>query len=257
MVLVGCAGNAAPSSTITQTVTVSASASSSPGGSSSPTSSPSPSLDPQTVLAGYFDAFGTRQIMKMEAMRDFAKPGSPADLYAIHQLAAAEATSGDGGGDAPDKVTISPTEVTMTSTSVLTGDKTTSVYRDFKFDAGGRLVTWSVKGNGPLAPRIKPVKGSVTSDDITVQLQTAYVTNVGDLAVTFKVINKSDSSADVRVTDYLNPGGKQVRPQLTPVVLDPRAGAYMQAYAVMSDSKIGGKLIIDFGDGRERQLVVK
>lgn len=244
-----CSGNTevAPA-TVTVTATPSTADSASP--SPSPSASPSPTIDTQRTLANYFEAFATGDPADMRAMRQNAQKGSPADLYAIHQIAAANAA----GGFDQDEVTIGDGEVTMTSGSAAAGNRNTNVYQDFQFDPEGRLITWSVKDSGPLADRIQPLEGSITSNGVKFQLLTAYETNAGDLAVTAKMTNKGDAPVDVNVSAYINPKGRQIN---VGAYFTPRPGAYMEGYMNLGNSAPGGTLIIQFDYNTTREIVVE
>ena len=248
-VLTACSGNngGAPA---TVTVTAIPSTAESTSASPSPSPSPSPTVDTQKTLANYFEAFATRDSADMRAMRQNAQKGSPADLYAIHQIAAANAS----GSLDPDDVTIGDGTVTMTSGSAAAGDRNTNVYQDFQFDPEGRLITWSVKDSGPLADRIQPLEGSITSNDVKFQLLTAYETNAGNLAITAKMTNKGDAPVDVNVSAYINPKGRQIN---VGAYFTPRPGAFMEGYMDLGNSAPGGTLIIQFDYNTTRELVVE
>ena len=251
LVLTGCAGSSGQMSA-PATVTVTATPSDAASGSAAPSASPSPSasIDTQRTLTNYFEAFASGDPAEMRAMRSNAQKGSPADLYAIHQIAGANANSGYDR----DEVTIADGQVTMTSGSAAAGNLNTNVYQDFEFDAQGKLVTWSVKDSGPLEGRIQRLTGSITSNNVKFELLTAYETNAGGLAVTAKMTNKGDAPVDVRVSDYINPKGRQI-----PVnaFYTPQPGAYVDGYMDLGNSTVGGTLVIQFDYSTTREMVVE
>lgn len=252
LALSACTGPGGESGAAPATVTVTASPSEMPSEStsSSPSPEPSPTLDTQQTLTNYFEAFASGDPAKMREMRRNSQKGSPADLYAIHQLAVANASSGFDR----DEVSIGEGQVTLTSGSAAAGNKTSDVYEDFQFDDEGRLITWSVRQSGPLEDRIQRLSGVITSNNVKFELLTAYETNAGELSVTAKMTNKGDTAVDVNVSAYINPKGRQINVN---AYYTPRPGAYVEGYMGLGNSTIGGTLIIQFDYSTTREMTVE
>lgn len=179
----------------------------------------------------------------MEIMRQVSEPDSPADLYALHQINLAKASIAAGQRAEVDRVTVSSDQVTITSA---TGDRNPDVYTDFIFDSQGRLVTWTVEEAGPLDGRISALEGFATFNGLEFRLQTAYETNGGDLFFTFKATNDGQSTVDLVLTDYISPSGQQVEVQVTPFVISPRPGAFIDGSASIVRGEPGGTLVLQF-----------
>lgn len=249
--LAGCSGGSGETPAAPATVTVTASPGTSPGETAQPT--PTPSVDTQQTLTRYFEAFATGDSADMRPMRRAAQKGSPADLYAIHQMAVANAY----GGVSRDAVSINDDQVSIAAINELTGERTTDIYEDFVFDEDGLLVTWSVEGAGPLEGRIQPLEGSISSGGIKMQLQTAYQRNAGGLAVTYRVTNNGSEAANIVVTGYISPKGRQGEVEPTPYILDPRPGAYMDGLVGISNGEPGGTLVIQIDYINTQELVIE
>ena len=250
LLMSACTGSAGQEPSPPATVTVTATPSGAPSEAASPSPTPTPTIDTQQTLTRYFEAFVSKDPVKMREMRRYALKGSPADLYAIHQITSVNALSAFD----PDDVTIGEGQVTVTSIGALSGEKTTTVYEDFEFDEFGKLTTWTVQDSGPLDERIQKLSGSITSNDVKFELLTAYETNAGFLAVTAKLTNKGNGPVDVSVTDYINPKGRQIRVN---GFFTPRPGAYLDAYMDLGNSTVGGTLIVQFDFSTTREIVVE
>lgn len=248
--LSGCSGESGDTPAAPATVTVTAS----PGTpDETAQATPTPSVDTQQTLTRYFEASATGDPADMRPMRRAAQKGSPADLYAIYLLAAVSAF----GGLSRDAVSVSDNQVLVTSVNELTGEETTSIYENFEFDENGLLVTWSVEGAGPLEDRIQPLEGSISSGGVKMQLQAAYQTNAGDLAVTYRVTNKGSETASVLVTGYISPRGRQGKVEPTPFIMDPRPGAYMDGFLRITNGQPGGTLVVQVDYTTTQELVIE
>lgn len=208
------------------------------------------SADPQDTLTRYFESFAASDPATREAMRAEAKVGSPADVYALHQIALARVS----GHVAQGTAVISPNQVVITR-ETSTGTDVRDVYTDFEFDPDGRLVTWSVEGAGPLEPRIWRLNERLSVDGLTFELQTAYRTNAGDLALTYRATNLTDRQVVVAVRGYVSPEGRQDQVDSFPGFMDPLPGAYTEGYSSVPNGEPGGRLIIDLG-GTQQEIVV-
>lgn len=207
--------------------------------------------DHTQVLEQYFNAFATDVAAQMEPMKAAAAPNSPAYLYAVHQINAAIASEGANSPTTPSTATVTDGTVTMV-TKGLDADTTeeqrkdaTNVYSAFTYE-NGLISSWTTDPGGLLTPRISALTGSVTKLGITLTLKTAYVTNAGDLFITYDVQNKSKKKASVVVNGYLNPDGRQVQVSATPYQLAPIPGAFATGMAQITNGKLGGSLTIEF-----------
>ncbi|MEI2718263.1 MAG: hypothetical protein V9E98_14950 [Candidatus Nanopelagicales bacterium] len=228
---------AACSSGTTSTSGESAAASGEPAGS-------------EQVLTDYFTAFATQDSGDMKPMLKSSAPGSPAFLYARHQINGALAGESANVSSDPSEVTVSGDSVTLVDEALLDEDSSeaerqeaTTVYKDFTFAPDGRLDTWTSEPGGPLAPRVKAQSGSGSSGKVTVKASTSYVTNDGDLAVTYTVRNKSNDKAQLTPDGYLNPNRRQVDVSTYTGMLDLSPGAFADERASIDNGQPGGKLI--------------
>lgn len=217
--------------------------------------------DHEQTLGAYFNAFGTQEASKMEPMLTAAAKGSPAYIYAEHQINAALAQESANETQEPDTITVDGD--TVTQTLKLPEDATeeqkkeaTNTYTDFQFSADGLLETWTSEPGGALAPRIQAQTGKATSGQVSVDLKTAYETNGGSLMVTFEVNNKSNKKANVSITGYVNPDGRQVKVATTPYSFDPAAGSFATGSGLITNGKRGGKLIVQFDYQNESSIKV-
>lgn len=231
------------------------------GSSPSESASATQAAAQQQNLAAYFNAFGTERSQTMQPMLTAASPGSPAAVYAQHQINNATAEESDNSASDPSTVTIADGKVTIVvdvpkdSTDAVKKAATT-VYQDFQFDPSGLIVTWTADPGGPLAPRIHTEKGTVTRGGVTVLLQTAYQTNLGALALTGTVTNRSKSKASVTSPGYTNPDRRQVQVSSTPYQADPVPGGYAVTRLVITGGAFGGKLTAQFDYQTTAQIPV-
>jgi hypothetical protein len=230
--------------------------------SASSDSSASATADNTPVLKAYFDSFGTDRVSTMEPMLANSEPGSPANVYAQHQLNAATASESANNSPAPSSVVVESSKVTMQQelpkdpTDQQTAEAT-NTYSSFEYSPSGLITTWSTEPGGALAPRISSQASEVTSGKVTVLLNTAYATNSGDLSVTFTVRNKSGEKANVLISGYINPDGRQVKVTNTPYLADPAPRSFSTGSATIVSGKRGGKLIVQFDYQTDKKLAVK
>lgn len=229
--------------------------------SAEPPSSTASAVNHVPVLTNYFDAFATDRAAEMAPMLTNSEPGSPAYLYAQHQINAATASESANSSPAPSTITVTQDSVTLLSQ--LPNEPTeqqkidaTNVYSSFEYAPSGLITAWTADPGGPLAPRISAQSSKVTSAKVTVALKTAYATNSGDLSVTFDVTNKSGKKANVTITGYINPDGRQVKVVNTPYAADPAPGSFSTSAASVVSGQRGGKLIVQFDYQTDKKLPV-
>lgn len=216
----------------------------------------------QKVVEEYFNAFATQKSTTMEPMLKASAEGSPAHIYAQHQIGAVTAQESAGEGPEPDVVEYSSGEVKYRAK--LPEDATeqevadaTSVYSGFEFSPEGQLTTWTTSDGGALASRISLQSGKAEADGVTVQLKTSYVTNGGDLALTYDVKNKGKKKVSVYMKGYQNADGREVKLTNTPSTMDPGSGAFLSGYSSVTNGKAGGTLLVEFDYQTTKKIKVK
>lgn len=210
--------------------------------------SPAPAGTDET-LATYFNAFATNDSGEMKPMLTAAEPGSPAEWYAEHQINGVMADEAANESQPADTVTIDGGTVTYVY-SGLPQDATeqqrkdaTQIYKDFQFAGDGKIVTWTTDPGGALQGRITKQEGRATSGKVTITAKTAYVTNTGDLSITYDVKNKSNQQATVTPKGYINPDKRQAKVQGTPYNAELSPGSFTTASGLVENGEPGGKLV--------------
>lgn len=221
-----------------------------PGAEEATTTSEAAEGIPDAARA-YFEAFATDDLSRMGAMLDASVEGSPAALYATHQIAFTRAI-GPGFGTTVDA---SDTEIVLTATYFdLSGNEVdeSTTYADFAVE-GDKLAGFTVDGV-PIADRIRGGAPEGTSGDgVTVRIVTAYQTARGDLALNVDIANGRESV--VEIADYewslVTPDGRQVglNEELAVVPPSVEPGATAGHIVVYEQVGLGGTLrFVAFAD---------
>lgn len=177
------------------------------------TTTPSESASATDVADDFLQLLASGDLARMGGMIDLATEGSPAWLYATHQIAALRSAGGPGGS----------TDVSVDGDSIVlcqpvldaSGNETEdcNTYGDFALDRD-RLSDFSIDGV-PMADRIRSGDPAGTAaDGVTARIITAYQTARGDLALNLDITNGRDTV--VAVADYewalITSDGRQVAP---------------------------------------------
>ncbi|HEY8526933.1 MAG TPA: hypothetical protein VIL48_18315 [Acidimicrobiales bacterium] len=167
---------------------------------------------PEPVVE-YFEAFAADDLAYMQAVLDHAAEGSPAALYATHQIAVTRALGPDG---VPTTVDVDDDTIVLRATATdPSGQEVelSATFGDFEMD-GDRLSTFTVDGV-PLADRIRVGDpAGVSGNGVTVRIVTAYVTPRGDLWLNVDIANTRGDVVEVADYDWalVTPDGRQVDP---------------------------------------------
>lgn len=204
--------------------------------------------DNTAVLGKYFNAFATDKSSTMAPMLEASEPGSPAYLYAQHQINGATASEAAGNSAKPATVDVTDTTVTMkqdvaTDATDAQIKEATNVYSSFQYSTAGLIQTWTADPGGPLAGRISAQSAKGKAGGVAVTLRTAYLTNSGDLSVTFDAKNTGSKKASLTPTGYVNPDGRQVKVVTTGGSLDLQPGSFATDALSVTAGKNGGTLI--------------
>ena len=154
-------------------------------GPSSATSTPVPSSD----SAGEFST--AVEFTRLVHLGDYPAAGalvadnSPAARYIAHQTAYRRAYELNGQPiteTSPNDVTVDGDENTGAIEIEITdgGDTTTYTWKDFTFDASGKITAWTGK-SGPIDSALWSKSDSDETHGVTVKLVSAYVNNGGEL----------------------------------------------------------------------------
>jgi hypothetical protein len=141
---------------------------------------------------------------------DASVEGSPAHLYATHQIANVRAIGTSLGAAMHTEGDV----VVIMSTTGYDADgveQTESVtYRDFAVE-GGKLAGFVVNET-PVADRIRAGGEPVTVDDVSVRVVTAYQTARGDLTINVDTTNGRQDVLNVSSYEWalMTPDGRQV-----------------------------------------------
>ena len=221
-------------------------------GSSSESDAPEGATE---TLQTYFDAFATQDSKDMEPMLETSEKGSPAHMYAQHQinLAVAQESAGDSGE--PDYVTVEDDRVTLRSGLISEADfeelseeeqaDVVTVFSNFEYSTDGQLQTWVSEPGGPLADRIASQNGKATIGKVNIKLVTSYLSNGDSLFITIDVLNKSGADQSVTATGYTTPDKRQVKVSSTPYNTELKPGTRADLYVVIENGEPGGKLQFD------------
>ena len=138
---------------------------------------------------------------------------SPAARYIAHQTAAYRRAYELNGQPitetSPNDLTVDGDENTGAIEIEITdgGDTTTYTWKDFTFDASGKITAWTGK-SGPIDSALWSKSDSDEAHGVTVKLVSAYVNNGGELDV---VTELSSPKRAVRVDERERPGGRPRR----------------------------------------------
>lgn len=201
----------------------------------------------------YFEAFASEDLSRMGAMLDNSLEGSPAALYATHQIANVRAL---GSAPLPASVEVTEDNIVLRSTTYdLKGDEVEEAtnYSHFEVD-GDRLTAFTVD-DIPLADRIRAGDPIGTSGDgVTVRVVTAYLTARGDLWLNLDITNARGDV--VEVADYewslVTPDGRQLAPSenlCCPTAPSVEPSATAGHIAMFEQVRLGGTLrFVAFAD---------
>lgn len=168
--LLPLAGCGAPSTAVTPAVPAAASAA----------ASTAPSASPPSTVDNWANAVKFSELVlgnKHDQARPYASPGSPADRYVTHQIAGREAIAA-GGGPATAKET--PTVNAEAHTVSFPSGDEEAVWKDFTYDADGKVTGWTLAGTGTtLASRMWTKDAQATVKGVTVKLVSAYQNDSG------------------------------------------------------------------------------
>lgn len=192
-----------------------------PGESADPATPPADAADGDTPESAgfdplaYFDTMFSGDAAAIATLQDQTAPGSPAEAYALYQLAFAETITAFGGE-------IEESHVYLTSDGVLLcvmpGD---CVYVTDVEVIDGQLADFSVDGN-EIAPRLGRPGAAVTVDPATARVRAAYrsVTAGDALRVYLDVSSSADATFELSKAVYVDSDGN-----LTPVDRETSIGA--------------------------------
>jgi hypothetical protein len=188
----------------------------------------------------------------MGGMLDLASEGSPAWLYATHQIAALRSVGGPG---ASTDVSVDGDSIVLCQ-SVLdaSGNETEdcNTFAGFALD-GDRLSDFSIDGV-PMADRIRSGEpAGAAADGVTARIVTAYQTARGDLALNLDITNGRDTA--LAVADYewafITSDGRQVAPSELFAGMSPNVepGATAAHVVYFEQAPLGGTLrFVAFAD---------
>lgn len=166
--------------------------------------------DPSELARDYFDILGRDDLGEMAGMLDLATPGSPAHLYAQHQIAFTRAL-----GSLPGTTEVRSDAIEMCSELLDENGQTRQecyIYADFEANADtGLLESFSVDGN-PIDGRIAAGDPEgVTEQGVTVKVVTAFQATRGNMAINADVVNNLSTPVDVAEYDfeYVDADGRQ------------------------------------------------
>jgi hypothetical protein len=190
-----------------------------PGRSADDTATrPEPAAD-ETAAAfdplAYFNALFSGDPIEISTLQSTTAPGSPAEAYALFQLAFAQAISTFGGEVETSHVYLTDDGVLL---CVMPGD---CVYAADLEVVDGQLANFTVDGN-EIAPRLGLPGQSTTAGPATARVQAAYraVTGSDALRVFIELSSSSDATFELSNAVYVDSDGN-----LTPVDRDTSIGA--------------------------------
>jgi hypothetical protein len=200
----------------------------------------------------YFDALASEDLSKMGAMLDNSVEGSPAALYATHQIATLRGlgvqfgTTMEVGDD-----TIALTTITGYDNSGTEQTETTT-FGQFTVE-GGKLSGFNVNDT-PVAERIRAGGEPVTVDGVSVRVVTAYQSALGNLILNVDVTNGRQGPIELSEFEWVlvTPDGRQVSPAQDAVNMSPgtvQPGATAGRIAAFEQVGLGGTLrFVAFAD---------
>jgi len=200
----------------------------------------------------YLDLLATEDLSRMGGMTGLAAAGSPAALYATHQIAAVRAS---GIPRAPTDVEVDGDSIVLCQAGLdASGNQTEqcNTYADFTVD-GDRLASFTIDGT-PVSDRIRAGDPAGTSaDGVTARIVTAYQTARGDLALNIDITNGRDTALAVADYDwaFVTADGRQVAPSELFAGPAPQVepGATAGHVVYFEQAPLGGSLrIVAFAD---------
>lgn len=177
------------------------------------TTTPPESASGTGLAKDYLQLLASGDLARMGGMLDLAAEGSPAWLYATHQIAALRSAGGPGAstdvGVEGDSIVLCQPVLDASGTET----EDCNTYANFTLD-GDWLSDFSIEGV-PMADRIRSGDpAGAAADGVTARIVTAYQTARGDLALNLDVTNGRDTA--LTVADYewafITSDGRQVAP---------------------------------------------
>jgi hypothetical protein len=212
-------------------------------GTTTSTSAPD-AEDASQVVREYFMLLGANNLGDMPRMLDLSTPGSPAHLYARHQIAGTRAL-----GPSTATVEFGDDSVETCIDGYNAAGQTEQLcytYADFTADPDtGLLETFSVNGN-PVADRIRAGdEQGASSQGVTVNVVTAYLTALGDVMLNLDVTNSLTTPLNVTDYDfqYVDTSGRQFAPSqdfFSQLPSEIQPGATAPVLAAFSQAPFGG-----------------
>jgi hypothetical protein len=217
------------------------------GDSSTTTAEPAETAEgiPDAARA-YFEALASEDLSRMGAMLDSSVEGSPAALYATHQIATVRAAGGSPLGSTTRTEGNAIVVESTTGYDAEGVEQTESVtYRGFARE--GDKLTGFVVNDTPVADRIRAGGEPVTVDGVTVRIVTAYQTARGDLTLNVDTTNGRQGVLNVSSYEWalVTPDGRQVALSQNfccpadPVIQPGATAGYMAAFEQVG---LGGTL---------------
>ena len=174
---------------------------------------------------------------------------SPAARYIAHQTAYRRAYELNGQPlteTSPNDLTVDGDARTGAIEIEITdgGDTTTYTWKDFTFDASGKITAWTGK-SGPIDSALWSKSDSDEAHGVTVKLVSAYVNNGGELDV---VTELSSPKRAIRVDDAVYTPTDGYRQQDTAgLYTEVGKGEKAMTAFTFPDTEIGGKLRLELG----------
>ncbi len=201
----------------------------------------------------YFEALASEDLSQMGTMLDHSVEGSPAALYATHQIANLRAL---GGATLGTTIDVTDDAIALISVTGYANDGTeqteTVTYRGFTVE-GDKLTGFHVNDT-PVADRIRAGGEPVTVEGVSVRVVTAYYTARGDLMLNVDVTNGRAGAIELSDFEWLfvTGDGRQVSPSQNVVNMSPgtvQPGATAGRIVAFEQVGLGGTLrFVAFAD---------
>ncbi len=216
------------------------------------TTTPPESASGTDLAEEYLRLLASGDLARMGGMLDLATEGSPAWLYATHQIAAQRSA---GGPAASTDVSVEGDSIVLCQPILdASGNETENcnTFGDFALD-GDQLSGFSIDGV-PMADRIRSGDpAGAEADGVTARIVTAYQTARGDLALNLDITNGRDTV--LAVADYewafITSDGRQVGPSELFAGMSPdvEPGATAAHVVYFEQAPLGGTLrFVAFAD---------